>query len=90
MNTVDVIKKALFVEENGGELEPIWQVYKPEGMALVIRQCLADAGLLVTDDMRAILDAAVAHRNAPKGDWWRFDKELHAAVDAYLTARDDQ
>lgn len=45
----EVIERSLLVEVNGGELEPIWQIYKPEGVALVIRQALMNAGLLVDD-----------------------------------------
>jgi len=54
----DVIKRSMFVEVNGGELEPIWDIYKPEGVALVIRQALVDAGLWMTAADRAVLAAA--------------------------------
>lgn len=45
----DVIQRSLLREVNGGELEPIWDIYRPEGVALVIGHALADAGLLATD-----------------------------------------
>jgi hypothetical protein len=92
----EVIERSLFREVNGGELEPIWQIYKPGGVALVIRQALADANLLAAplpDDVQAVLDAAVALRpyvpvirslNAG-----RHARVLGAAVDRYLTNQEN-
>jgi hypothetical protein len=37
------LQKALFVEVNGGEMEHVATVYKPEGQALVLRQAVLDA-----------------------------------------------
>lgn len=55
---------------------------------------LADAGLLVTDEMRAVLDSAVAVKTAWAADdvdlWMDANVNLLDAVDAYLAAGDDQ
>lgn len=36
----NAIRKALFMEINGGELEHIAEIYKPEGQVLVIYQAI--------------------------------------------------
>ena len=36
----DAIQRALYVEINGGELEHIAEIYKPEGQVLVIYQAI--------------------------------------------------
>lgn len=57
-------------------------------------QALADAGLLVTDEMRAVIDAAVAVKTAWAADdvdlWMDANVNLLDAVDAYIAAGDDQ
>lgn len=46
-NAAKVIERALFVNPGmGGGVEPVWEMYKPEGVALVICQALRNAGLL--------------------------------------------
>lgn len=59
-----VIQRALVVND-GNENLPVWEVYKSEGVALVIRQALADAGLLLSDADRAVLDAADRFERIP-------------------------
>jgi hypothetical protein len=44
---------------------------------------LAEEGLLVTDEIQAVLDAAVAIHDGPTGGPY----VLHAAVDAYLATK---
>lgn len=50
-------------------------------------QALADARLLVTVEMRAVLDAAEAVRNAKFHNWQMLGRALDAAVDAYLASQ---
>lgn len=40
-----IVSRGLFVEVNGGELEHIATVYKPEGQARFILHALTEAGL---------------------------------------------
>lgn len=44
------------------------------------------AGLLVTDEIQAVLDAAVAV-NDPHSDYYELGHELATALDAYLASR---
>lgn len=44
MTPAEVIAAASVAEVNGGELEPIGTIYKPEGVALVIIDALTKAG----------------------------------------------
>lgn len=44
----EIILRALVVND-GNENFPVWEVYKPEGVALVIRQALAKAGIVAAD-----------------------------------------
>jgi len=50
---------------------------------------LNDSGLLATDEVRAVLDAAVALKRLPAGseDYTDHSRTLGAAVDAYLASR---
>lgn len=80
------LAKALFVEVNGGELEHIATVYKPEGQAIVLRAAVLDA-LAAQPGLRAQwaiedgeLDqvgwvAPVRADGTITGQWWHYDLE---------------
>lgn len=63
-------------------------------LAVNIADALADAGLLVSDGMRAVIDAASAVKAAWIADddhlWMDANVNLLDAVDAYIAAGDDQ
>lgn len=52
MTAIEIITQVLTStrEVNGGELEPVTDIYTPEGVATLIRNALADAGRLCCPD----------------------------------------
>ena len=65
-----------------------------EVLASNVVKALADAGLLVTDEIQAVLDAAIAwnalagmEHPAATATFLALDDDLQGAVDAYLATR---
>jgi NTP pyrophosphatase (non-canonical NTP hydrolase) len=74
------ISRALFMEVNGGELEPVWQLYKPEGVALVLRQRLIESGVVrssVSSDDRNLRAKVEAKRSE-----WATEDSLYPSTEA--------